>query len=277
MTRVEPFTFGIALTPRANAESWALTETLLGLTLTSVRAQTDPDFRVLVACHERPRLAFTDARIEFIEVGWPGSPPGPGNDDSGRKKHLLADLALARGGGLFMILDADDWVDTRLVGAARAAIGRDAVGGLIEAGIAVDFQTLRAASLPHPQVSELAFHRLCGSCGIVRLRPDAADALRRNPFEVLRSHHRWIEVATEHGVELARLPVTGAYVINTSENHSERHGPHAGWRRALTTRVNDAGNAVDGGLAARFGIGIADLRAASARFSPPPLRVAGVR
>jgi hypothetical protein len=54
MTSAEPFTFGIALIPRACARSWALVETLLDLTLRSVRAQSDQNLRVVVAGHDRP-------------------------------------------------------------------------------------------------------------------------------------------------------------------------------------------------------------------------------
>ena len=143
-----PFTFGIALVPRANARDWPLVEALLDLTLASVRAQTDPDFRVLLACHDRPRLRWDDPRVELVEAGWPVEPPDPHNDDSGRKKHALNDLVLARGGGLLMLLDADDWVDTRLVEAARAAVGPDVVGAVVEDGLAVDFRTLRRQRSP---------------------------------------------------------------------------------------------------------------------------------
>jgi len=44
---------------------------------------------------------------------------------------------------------------------------------------------------------------------------------------VLREHYRWVEVASEHGAEPVRLPLSGNYVIDTSENHSELHGPYA--------------------------------------------------
>ena len=120
-----------------------------------------------------------------------------------------------------MVLDADDWVDRDLVAAARAGIGEDHVGALDPDGLAVDFRTRCAAPLPHPALEGLPFHRFCGSCGVVLIRPDAATEIRRDPFAVLRSHHRWVEVAQEHGESLARLPVSGAYLINTGENHSD--------------------------------------------------------
>ncbi len=264
----EPFTFGIALIPRASAQNWRLIEALLDLTLTSVRAQRDPDFRVVIAGHDRPRSIPDDARFTFVEVDWPVQGPGPNNADSGRKKHAINDMVLARGGGLLMLLDADDWVHVQLVEAARAMIGRDQIGALIERGLITDFRTLRAATLPHPRVFGGEFHRVCGSSAVARLRPEAADILRRDPWNVLGSHHQWVEVAREHGAELARLPVSGDYVINTSENHSEVHGPYAAWRRTLTANVNGEGSPLDDALAGQFGLSLGQIRAASEHFFP---------
>ncbi len=261
-----PFTFAIALTPRANAHDWARIEALLDLTLASVRAQTDSRWRALVAVHDRPRLSVKDDRVECVEVGWPVEPPGPHNDDSGRKKHHLGDIVRDRGGGYLMVLDADDWVDRALVAASRATIGDGHVGALIEEGLAVDVRHLVAAPLPHPALEGLPFHRFCGSCGVVLIRPGSGDAIRRDPFAVLRSHHRWVEVAAEHGVGLARLPVSGAYLVNTGENHSDLHGPHAAWRRGFTARVGDVGRPLDAATAARFGQSLPALRGVATRF-----------
>lgn len=271
-----PFTFGIALMPRATAGNWRLVEALLDLALASVLAQTDQDFRVVIAGHDRPRTVIDgDPRLVFLPAGWPVRDTGPHNDDSGRKKHAINDFVLAGGGGLLMLLDADDWADRRLVEAARAAIGPDQVGGLILTGIATDFRSLRAAPLPHPRVFAGEFHRLCGSSTVALLRPGETDPLRRDPFSILRSHHQWVEVAREHGARLARLPVSGNYLINTSENHSEIHGPHLAWRRALTAAVNREGRALDAALAARFGLGLDRIRAASCRFFPDATRLPG--
>jgi hypothetical protein len=266
MPPAEPFTFGIALIARACARSWPLIEALLDLTLTSVRAQTDPDFRVVVAGHERPRGIPDDPRFTFLEVDWPAPEPEPRNLDRGRKKHAITEFVLARGGGLLMFLDADDWVDARLVETARAILRPDCVGALIESGFATDFQTLKAVALPEARVFDGAFHRVCGSSAVARLRPGHADPLRRDPWTVLHAHHRWPELACEHGAELIRLPVAGNYVINTSENHSELHGPYAAWRRTFTERVNRAGQPLDDAIARRFGLGLERIRAVSARF-----------
>ncbi len=144
-----------------------------------------------------------DPRLSILPADWPVRETGPHNDDSGRKKHALNDHVLAQGGGLFMLVDADDWVDRETVAAARACIGPEEVGGLIEAGMILDLRTRRIAALPHPDIFPGEFHRLCGTSTVACLRPGTADPVRRDPFSTLRSHHQWLEMARERGVRLA--------------------------------------------------------------------------
>lgn len=259
-----PFTFGIPLIGRAAAANWPLVEALLDLTLASVRAQTDQQFAIVIAGHDRPRADWADPRITFLQADWPARDPRSDNLDSGRKKHEISQFVLRRGGGLLMFLDADDWIDTRLVETARAMIGPEHVGGIVETGYATDLRSLRVAPLPHPQVFDLAFHRVCGSCTIARLDPGESDPLYRDPSSILHDHHRWIETARAHGADFVRLPVKGNYLINTSENHSERHGPFAEWRQSFTDRVNRASVPLGRDLAARFGLTLEDIRRVSA-------------
>lgn len=262
MSLREPFTFGIALIARGNARDWSLVESLLDPTLTSVRAQTDQNFRVIIAGHDRPRLRLHDPRLSFLPVAWPTRAPKPCNADAGRKKRVIEDFVLAHGGGLLMLLDADDWVDVHLVEAARAGIGRKAVGALIDSGLVTDFKSLRAAALPHPAIFEREFHRICGSSSVARLRPEESDQLHRNPCMIFDSHHQWVDVAREHGATLARLPVSGNYLINTSENHSEVHGSYAAWRQTFKEAVNREGVPLDDDSAAHFGLSVARVRTA---------------
>jgi glycosyltransferase involved in cell wall biosynthesis len=250
------------LIARASARDWARIEALLALTLASLRAQTDQDFRVVIAGHDRPRTDFDDARLSFLAADWPAEPVRPDNLDSGRKKHAISEQVLAAGGGLLMFVDADDWIDRRLVETARAALAPHHVGGLIATGFATDLYALRALPLPHPRIFRGGFHRLCGSSTIIRLLPDDPDPLRRNPHMVLHEHYRWIEVARERGLAVARLPVSGNYIVNTSENHSELHGPYAEWRREFARRIGREGDPVDARFAARFGLRLEQIRAA---------------
>lgn len=269
MASSQPFTFGIALIPRASARNWRLVEALLDLTLASVRAQTDPNFRVVLVGHDRPGRLPRDPRFAFLEADWPVEEPGPDNADSGRKRYVINEFVLARGGGHLMFLDADDWVPVDLVERVRACMGPHSAGALIDTGFVVDLQTLRAARVPQPGVFDGGFHRICGSSAVAWLRPDEADPLRRDPWNVLGSHHQWLEAARERDAELVRLPVPGSYVTNTTENHSEIHGPYAAWRGTLTTAVNRAGAPLDRALAARFGLDLDRIRAVSEAFFRP--------
>lgn len=268
MAPAEPFTFGIPLIARAATGNWPLVTALLDLTLTSVRGQTDPDFRIVIAGHDRPDTVPDDARITFIATDWPAEAVRSDNLDSGRKKHAINEFVRHSGGGLLMFLDSDDWVDVRLVETARAVIGANHIGGLIGSGFATDLRNLHNVVIPHPAIFEGEFHRLCGSSTVARLRPEDADPLRRDPYKVLHEHYRWIEVAREYGAELIRLPVSGNYVINTTQNHSEVHGPFARWRRSFTRCVSRKGTEVDDAFLIRFGLRLAQVRSIAENFFP---------
>jgi len=261
-----PFTFGIPLLPRQCASNWARIECLLTLTLTSLLAQTDQDFHIVVAGHDRPVLP-KDPRIEFLQVDWPALPQRSDNLDRGRKVFAINDLVMRRGGGLLMFVDADDWIDTQLVEHARALIGgSNAVGGVVVSGYAIDFRTLRTAALPDQNVFPGPFNKICGSSTVAMLRPQERDPLRRDPHTIMHEHYRWTELAQELGAPLVELPVHNAYLINTAENHSELYGPFAAWRREFIAAVNRVGFRADSDFMARFGLNGAEVRAASRRF-----------
>ncbi|WEX10116.1 glycosyltransferase family A protein [Chelativorans sp. AA-79] len=261
MTHILPFTFGIPLLPRACARDWPMVERLLGLALTSALAQTDQRFNVIVAGHERPQCLPEDARVSFLRADWPVEAVRPDNRDRGRKTDLINRHVLDHGGGLLMFLDADDWVDTRLVGTARSHIGPNDAAGVIQNGYAVDFRRLKAAPLPHPDIFDGSFHRICGSSVVLKLKPDDPDPVRRDPNRLLHEHYRVVETAADAGFGLARLPVLGCYLVNTSDSHSEVHGPYAEWRREFNEGVNRLGRRLDDAFTARFGLDLHRLRA----------------
>ncbi len=260
----EPFFFGIPLIARRAARDWDRIGTLLDLTLGSLEAQSAGGFSVLLAGHDLPEPAR--GRVQFIKADWPADAPDAANNDAGRKKKAIEEAVMARGGGLLMFVDADDWVDTGLVAAARAALADGRCGAVVGGGVAVDIRSLRVAPLPHPAIFDRGFHALCGSSTLARLSPAAPDPLRRNPFAVLHEHYRFPEMARRHGLPVAELPVAGAYLVNTAENHSETAGPFAAWRRALNAGVNAHGAPLSQRLAARFGLDLDHVRSASSRL-----------
>ncbi len=253
----EPFTFGIPLIARSVAADWQLVESLLTLTLGSLAGQGDHDFRVIVAGHDRPAIEAA-APFDFLRIDWPVEAVRADNLDRGRKVQAINEAVLAVGGGLLMILDADDWVDTRLVATARATIAPGNIGAVIERGYAIDPRRRRALPIPHAAFDR-SFDRLCGSSVIARLDPLAPDALHRDPYAVLHEHYRFADLALEAGAVCRTLDVAGAYVVNTSANHSEVHGPFAGWRRSFNDAVARDGLPTDELFLSRFGLYALDL------------------
>lgn len=263
----ERFVFGIPLISRAAARDWGLVARLLELTLRSVLAQSDPRFEVCLAAHDVPecwrRLVGGDPRFRVLRADWSPDAPTSANDDGGAKKWRIKDHVRETGGGLLMYLDADDLVDRGTVALSRARIGPAHVGGVVGQGVALDLPTLRAARLPDPRLYDGPFHELCGSSTVGRIEPGGTAWVRRDPHEALGSHHRWPEAAARLGVPLARLPATGAYLVNTSQNHSETHGPYAAWRRELNRRIPEVGEPIGEALSRRLGLDLAMLQSAS--------------
>lgn len=259
MSAREPFTFGIPLLPRTAATNWPLVQALLDLTLTSLRAQTDRDFRIVIAGHDRPDLAAA-SDVDFLQADWGAEAVRGDNLDSGRKKSLISADVTGRGGGLLMFVDADDWIDKRLVETARATIRPHQIGGIITSGEATDIQSLRTISLPHAGLFDAAFHRLCGSSIIARYDVDAKDPVRRDPFAAMHEHYRWIETCRARGLAWQVLDARATYVVNTTANHSELFGPFAQWRRDLSSAIAREGRAADETSLSRLGLGLERVR-----------------
>ncbi|WP_375382822.1 glycosyltransferase family A protein [uncultured Sphingomonas sp.] len=252
----EPFTFGIPLIARAVADGWPLVEHLLGLTLRSVLAQTDADFHVVLAAHDVPmpwaELA-RDERFTLLRADWPPEPVTAANDDGGVKKWRIKQHVRAAGGGLLMFLDADDWVSRDLVARARAQITAHDVGAIVADGFALDWRSRRLARFPVAGMSTGAFHELCGSSAIGRVVPGSDDPMLLDPHLTLGSHHEWLDTAAAHGVTLARLDARAVYMVGTGQNHSEREGPFATWRREVSEAVRRTGTPIDTPIAHEFG------------------------
>lgn len=253
MSNKEQFYFGIPLIGRSAARDWGRVASLLQSTLRSILAQTDPDFRVIVAGHERPscwgRFAGADERLAFVEADWPAASPTCANNDGGRKKRLIMERVLRSGGGLLMYCDADDLVDRRTVELGRALIGTEIVGGLVRDGVAMDARSGRALPLPDEVAFDGAFHELCGSSTIARVKPG-----KRLPHDLLGSHHQWQQTAEEKRVPIIDLPLFGGYHVNSGENHSENQGRYSAWRRHFSRAVAERGRPLTRGERKRLGL-----------------------
>jgi hypothetical protein len=231
---VSRFVFGIPLRSRQTARDWDQVSHLFEATLNSVLAQSDPDFSVIVACHERPTaIGFTDPRVVTIEL-----PPRPivGSAEQMKDKglkHMCIGAALRRmGGGFLMFVDADDLVSNRIVAYVRRH--PDPHGYIVDAGYEYDCATGLVRMAPR-------FDRLCGSCAVFNYAltdlPETPHSTAPCRFTSFSNHSHWRDIANTQGRPLAPLPFRAVvFVRNNGENHSIATG-NIGWRRRLLRTV----------------------------------------
>lgn len=221
-----PIYFGMPLRSSVTANNWARVCTLLRDCLRSVAAQTEPDIRMLVACHERPELdGFNDPRLDFLDADNPRPTDVPSQmHDKGAKIRRVAEEICRRGGGYFVLMDADDLVSNRLAAHIRADDNQR--GYVMETGY-----ILNVARRKFEPVAPFWQH--CGTCAVFHLTPADLDAgpdgliARLTPKRM--SHHSYPGVSAACGRDLAPLPFPGAvYLRHHGENRSVQRRP--GWK-----------------------------------------------
>ncbi len=244
------FAFGIPLRSRQTARDWDRVGRLFEATLNSVLAQSDPDFSVIVACHERPAATgFADPRVVTIEL-----PPMPIVSSAEqmkdkRLKHMCIAAALRRmGGGFLMFVDADDLVSNRIVAHVRRH--PDPHGYIVDAGYEYDLATGLVRTAPR-------FDRLCGSCAVFNYSlpdlPETPHSTAPCRFTSFSNHSHWRDIAKAEGRPLAPLPFRAVvFVRNNGENHSVATG-NIGWRRRLLRTVLPS-RRPSAGLCREFGL-----------------------
>ena len=222
------FFFCIPFKPKSRCSDWSATVGLLGQTLRSLLNQTDPDFRVLIAGHDRPSLPeLDDPRVSFHPVSFPEPKDGKeGKRDQTRKTHFLAAMLKEHGGGYMMVVDSDDLVHKDIVRFVRA--DDNGVGYIIRAGYLLDTASGRLGKFSGR--APRTFFNHCGTSSIIHLAPgdlpdlnaDKTDILDGRSFvESVRGHGKWEAKLLERDLFPATLPFRGAvYRLNTGDNAS---------------------------------------------------------
>lgn len=221
-----PVYFGMPLRSAVTTKNWPRVSRLLRDCIVSVAAQTDPDIRILVACHERPDLdGFDDSRLEFLAADNPRPDDVPSQmHDKGAKIRRVAEEICRRGGGYFVLMDADDLVSNRLAAHIRTDDNRR--GYLMETGYILNVARRQFAPAA-------PFWQHCGTCAVFHLTPDDLNAgpdgliARLTPKRM--SHHAYPGASAACGRELAPLPFPSAvYIRHHGENRSVQRRP--GWK-----------------------------------------------
>ncbi len=226
MSPPDTVTFGIPLMGRSAAQDWARIEHSLSATIGSIYNQTDPNFRIIVACTDVPTLNIeTDARLEFIACEQlPAVDHVVFISDAIRKRFRIAQRLRQLGGGYLMLADADDLVSRNLVAYVRKTAHPH--GHLVSHGYM--FDATRGWLAPFPFAETERFDLESHTCAVFNLAPDelpASDDDRDNRFTYLmhQGHPAFKARAEREGRPLLDIPFRAAvYVRNTGENVSTR-------------------------------------------------------
>lgn len=218
--------FIMALKSKKTSNNWERVSELCERSLQSVYGQTDPEFRVILVCHETPILREKyDHRLETINVDFP-LPSKMEAELAMRDKWQKLAVGMVRVGehkpDFVMIMDADDLVSNKLVAYSKK---NPAVNGWI----------LKAGYRYHYGSSWVDREKEKFNCGtnaiinanLIRFPQDTS------PEEVsqcilLTAGHTIIEnKMSDMGYPLKVLPFFGAiYICSHGDNWTQNHS----WR-----------------------------------------------
>jgi len=214
--------FAIPLRSKTTTNNWGKIQTLFNNTIRSIYSQTDPNFKIIVACHEKPEIDFeVDDRLEFIQVDFP-SPTKKEEQmpDKFYKKRYIAKRVRELGGGHIMFVDADDLVSNSIAKFVNAR--PDEGGWYLNFGYEYNQLTHKIQIMPF-------FHLICGTCAIMKFEVNDLPSdvkfkgfVQEKKYIFDYSHSDWKSVYGIKKTKLKQLPFIGAvYNINTGENVSK--------------------------------------------------------
>jgi hypothetical protein len=233
------FAFITSLIHPLNCQSYARVGDLLDRALRSVCGQTRDDFVVLVVGNEKPRLRFSDPRINFVQVQYPPAGPKRGQVASRDRRRfdkgtkLAAGLlyARARNPQYVMFFDYDDLVHRGIAAYVKKYPGADAWE--INVGY-VYWEGSSRITLVR------GFSGLCGTSNVLSFRlldcpasltpqssqQEIVGVLGQRYVEcVLGAHSHILGHFRAKGCSIASLPFPGAvWIRGTGENASLSRG-----------------------------------------------------
>ena len=226
MASCDIVTFGIPLMARSVAQDWQRIEHQLSATVGSIYNQTDPNFRIIVACTDRPNLKIkTDERLEFLTCEQrPAVDHTAFNTDAVHKRIRIAQRLKQLDGGYLMFADADDLVSRDLV----AYVRKTAHPNGYSIGRGYMFDAVRGWLAPFPFSLDARFDLESHTCAVFNISADELpehdeDYSTRFVHLMREGHPAFRKRAEAEGRPLLDIPFRAAvYVRNTGENISTR-------------------------------------------------------
>ncbi|MBD2482375.1 glycosyltransferase family A protein [Planktothrix sp. FACHB-1365] len=214
--------FIIPLKSSQLSSSWERVCQLLERTLKSVCNQTSSNFEVIIVCHEKPELSFSNPKVRCLSVDL----PLPGNDFVSKEKDQICKMLLgmieadSMNPSHIMFVDADDCVSNRLVEFVDQNIDQN--GWFIGKGYEYreDIQQLKYRSK--------GLHLRSNTSHIIRmdlLKPYLTiplEEVRRENFirdNFILYHPDTANILKRRGTPLKELPFPGmVYITDNGEN-----------------------------------------------------------
>jgi hypothetical protein len=177
--------FAISLKSRRSSRNWTRVQNNLARTLRSIINNTDQNYRILIAGHEKPNIKeMNHERVTWLPVTF--SPPTSirkYSSDKFRKRRVIGAYLRKSGfSGYFMPLDADDWVHHRFVEFIRSQ-------PIIDAFV---MNTGCMANMKSKQIwVRERFYSGCGSSAVFYFRNSdfPRTSLKR---DVMKSKFKWV-------------------------------------------------------------------------------------
>lgn len=144
-----------------SSQNWNEVVRLFNKTLKSIYNQTNPGFRIIVACHDKPVIeAEIDNRLEIIQVSF----PTPRNrqeqmKDKYYKKMYIMKRVRDLGGGHVMFVDADDLVSNKI--SEFVNNNPNSPGWFFYDGYVYDYKVKRIKAIKE-------FYKVCGTSAILK-------------------------------------------------------------------------------------------------------------
>lgn len=230
--------FAIPLRAKETSKNWTSCVKNFNRTLRSVFNQTNPDFRCIVACNEKPELEQEyDERLEFIELDMPIPQEWieMARDKfwkltmiAVRVRKLLEESSNPECGIYVMPVDADDLLNCHIAEYCAAHPGENGL-------VSNDGYVWRGAKKYFEIYPEM--HTYCGSCNIIKMyRDDLPEKCPASPalchdgptagelnerYPIRYDHNTVVARYAEKGCPFMVLPFRSTvYVLGTGDNIS---------------------------------------------------------
>lgn len=240
------------------SKSWQAVSLLFERTARSICNQTNPDFRVIVVCHDKPKINFEHPNLYYIIAEDLPVPTAVSDEEFShaetmiekrldKMKKFVRGITLAQEMGCshIMLVDSDDCVHSSL--ADFISQNTESYGYVLQSGYRYKNNS------NFIRVMRKGFHQYCGTSHIIRSDfydlPDerlanlpsqmtSLDQIPKDIHDLYYAHRHFADAIKAQGASLEPLPFLGAvYISNNTENISARYNINNRKNMSLKSRV----------------------------------------